>query len=75
MADPNSSMSPVAVIVLTLVVLVSVGLWLGAVFYAGRQSPSRPGRDGTRPEVRSGESTADDGRPAVSGRGSGQLGG
>ena len=48
MPDPHTSMSLAAVLVLTVVVLVTVLGWLAAVFLAGRQprggSP-RPGRE------------------------------
>jgi hypothetical protein len=45
MTDPGSSMSLAAVLVLTVVVLVRLGGWLGAVFYAGRE-PRGDGRRG-----------------------------
>jgi hypothetical protein len=38
MNDPGSSMSLPAVLVMTVVVLVFIGGWLGAVFYAGRET-------------------------------------
>jgi hypothetical protein len=38
MNDPGSSMSLTAVLVMTVVVLVLIAGWLGAVFYAGRQT-------------------------------------
>ena len=52
MPDPGSSMSPVAVLVMALVVLVLLGWWLIAVFRAARQpasGPAHPGRQGTGP--------------------------
>ena len=38
MAEPGSSMSLTAVLVLTVVVLALIGGWLGAVFLAGRET-------------------------------------
>jgi hypothetical protein len=45
MTDPGSSMSLTAVLVLTAVVLMLMGGWLGAVFLAARQpgGRARPG--------------------------------
>jgi hypothetical protein len=46
MTDPGSSMSLTAVIVLTVVVLVGMAGWLGAVFFAAREprdGSARPG--------------------------------
>jgi hypothetical protein len=45
MTDPPSSMSLTAVLLLTLVVLVTMALWLGTVFFVGRE----PRSGGTRP--------------------------
>jgi hypothetical protein len=49
MVDPHTSMSLTAVLVLTVVVLVTVGGWLWVVFRAGSQArpaagPPRRGR-------------------------------
>ena len=48
MLDPHTSMSLTAVLVLTVVVLVTVLGWLAAVFLAGHQprgGSARPGRE------------------------------
>ena len=46
MIDPHTSMSLTAVIVLTVVVLVTVGGWLWVVFRAGSQPERRADRRG-----------------------------
>ena len=38
MSDPHSSMSLTAVLVLTVVTLVLMGGWLGAIFFAAREN-------------------------------------
>ena len=38
MSDPHSSMSLTAVLVLTVVVLVLMGGWLGAIFFVARET-------------------------------------
>jgi hypothetical protein len=60
MLDPHTSMSLTAVLVLTVVVLVTVLGWLAAVFLAGHQprgGSARPGREepasARRPEAAS----------------------
>ncbi len=46
MADPHTSMSLAAVLVLTVVVLGTVAGWLVVVFRAGSGPARRPARDG-----------------------------
>jgi hypothetical protein len=46
MNDSGSSMSLTAILVLTVVVLVLIGGWLGAVFFVGRET----GADSARPD-------------------------
>lgn len=46
MSDPGSSMSPAAVFLMAVVVLVLLGGWLLAVFRAARQPVSKPARPG-----------------------------
>jgi hypothetical protein len=42
--NPNSDMSPAALTVMAVVVVVLIGGWLGAVFFAARQPRTRAGR-------------------------------
>jgi hypothetical protein len=57
MTDPHTTMSLAAILVLTVVVLVSIVGWLAVVFLAGRQpgGGARPGDEGPararRPET------------------------
>ena len=44
MADSGSSMSLTAVLILTVVVLVLMGGWLGALFFVARQPGSSAAR-------------------------------
>jgi hypothetical protein len=60
MLDPHTSMPLAAVLVLTVVVLVTVLGWLAAVFLAGRQPRAgsrRPGRE-ERGDLRGGDMPA-----------------
>ena len=55
MPDQSSHMSPAAILVMAVVVLVFAGVWLGAVFLAARQ-PADDHRTGKpRPQDASGQ--------------------
>jgi hypothetical protein len=45
MSDPSSSMSPVAMTVMAVVVIALAGLWVALVFHAGHQ-PEKSQPDG-----------------------------
>ena len=45
--NPNSDMSPVALTVMAVVVVILVGGWLGAVFLAARPPRAQGGRQRT----------------------------
>ena len=51
MTDPGSSVSLTAVLVLTVVVLVLMGGWLGAIFLAARQPGSTAQQAGDAEEA------------------------
>ncbi len=58
MTDPHTSMSLAAILVLTVVVMVTVVGWLIAVFRAGHQPAARRARPGSEDPARAAEPDA-----------------
>jgi hypothetical protein len=72
MVDPHTSMSLTAVLVLTVVVLVTVGGWLWVVFRVGSRPAHRPepgGAGGTGPAAGPVAETRGQAEPATRGAG------